>query len=537
MRKILDTHDKMFILLVSLFTVFMWIGSSVIFSDISLYNRYSKSTDIEVIEPNYVEKIDSSTKYYYFSNSQIKKAGGCLKFYTVYKQIQVFADSELLYERKKSKSPFGRNSGDVWNFVEIDDEIGGNVVVSLKNDFNNLNDNKVKFYAGDEAIMFYNFILDGLSEHICTLLEILLGGYTFLNYMFVGRKKKKRPYVLYYSALLMIVGTWSTLEADISKAVLDNKPSVYFMEYEMLLLGPYMAVLFVDSYYNVRKNIVSEIVKGISVISTTVCTILQLTGILEFRMMLDYIQGIIVITIIYFLFALFTILRRSVDTMYVTRIILETILVVSGTILALIVYRLSENVTNIYVDVVMLAYSAGLWYNITKHEITIDEENKRIEIYRSQAEYDVLTNMKNRNSFEIFMRNNKVYEGYTVLVFDLNNLKYCNDTQGHKAGDRFIIAAANCIKDVFENLGQCYRIGGDEFCVIIKRSKESEIETLLNDLTQIQMDYNNRQTGTPLEFAVGYAIYSKVYDYDLDSTFSRADKMMYSNKRMFKTKN
>ena len=45
-------------------------------------------------------------------------------------------------------------------------------------------------------------------------------------------------------------------------------------------------------------------------------------------------------------------------------------------------------------------------------------------------------------------------------MIDLNGLKQINDTYGHSAGDAAIIAAAESIQEVFQDIGKCYRIGG-----------------------------------------------------------------------------
>ena len=61
---------------------------------------------------------------------------------------------------------------------------------------------------------------------------------------------------------------------------------------------------------------------------------------------------------------------------------------------------------------------------------------------------------------------------------DLNGLKKANDTLGHSAGDELICAAANCMKFAFASYGKIYRIGGDEFVVLIQESV-SDIDSIL----------------------------------------------------------
>ena len=57
------------------------------------------------------------------------------------------------------------------------------------------------------------------------------------------------------------------------------------------------------------------------------------------------------------------------------------------------------------------------------------------------------------------------------VLFDIDKLKIINDTYGHDCGDQVIAMAAQCILEVFGPLGECYRIGGDEFCVILTTSE------------------------------------------------------------------
>jgi GGDEF domain-containing protein len=53
-----------------------------------------------------------------------------------------------------------------------------------------------------------------------------------------------------------------------------------------------------------------------------------------------------------------------------------------------------------------------------------------------------------------------------VVYCDLNGLKQANDTYGHVAGDELILSCAHKLVSVFGDFGRCYRVGGDEFCVM-----------------------------------------------------------------------
>ncbi len=60
-----------------------------------------------------------------------------------------------------------------------------------------------------------------------------------------------------------------------------------------------------------------------------------------------------------------------------------------------------------------------------------------------------------------------------VLFFDVNNFKSINDTFGHSEGDNCLSAVASKIMSVYGRFGYCYRIGRDEFCVMIHKNLDA----------------------------------------------------------------
>ncbi len=121
-----------------------------------------------------------------------------------------------------------------------------------------------------------------------------------------------------------------------------------------------------------------------------------------------------------------------------------------------------------------------------------------------------------------------------IATFDLNDLKYCNDTFGHAAGDKYIQDAAKLIAEVFEPAGVCYRIGGDEFCTVIRHARSEWVEERLRRLEYLERKYNEGKTDVPMRIAYGYAIFDEQYDKNMEETRNRADVKMYEKKRAIK---
>ncbi len=106
---------------------------------------------------------------------------------------------------------------------------------------------------------------------------------------------------------------------------------------------------------------------------------------------------------------------------------------------------------------------------------------ERIVKEHENTEIDVLTGFPNRRAYINDIK--KLSEepppdGLTYLAIDMNELKEVNDSRGHDAGDRLIVGAAKCIEKCFGEKGKMYRIGGDEFAVILT-AHEEEMDGLL----------------------------------------------------------
>lgn len=86
---------------------------------------------------------------------------------------------------------------------------------------------------------------------------------------------------------------------------------------------------------------------------------------------------------------------------------------------------------------------------------------------------DGLTKLLNQNNFKNYIPRKKCI----VIVFDVNDFKYINDTYGHDFGDVILQNVAEILKETYKKYGKCYRIGGDEFAVILE-NRLSELENL-----------------------------------------------------------
>lgn len=147
------------------------------------------------------------------------------------------------------------------------------------------------------------------------------------------------------------------------------------------------------------------------------------------------------------------------------------------------------------------------------------------------SHHDHLTGLGNRSYFSSYLQKHSHVPGLICMSFDLNNLKLCNDRYGHPAGDRLIQDAAECIQEAFGCVGKCFRVGGDEFQVIILDGTETDVQTSLRKLDAAVFRKNlTRQS--PLSIAYGYGILED--GEDIEHLLSRCDEKMYEMKYRMK---
>ncbi len=142
---------------------------------------------------------------------------------------------------------------------------------------------------------------------------------------------------------------------------------------------------------------------------------------------------------------------------------------------------------------------------------------------------DGLTDLLNRRCFENRIRS---YKSDKIFLFiDLNKFKEINDTHGHLVGDHVLKEIANICLETFSNYGSSYRIGGDEYCIVIKKHLD-DIETLIATLHKNIEDKKKEYSLLP-SVSVGYGYFNRNRN-TVNDAINQADEMMYKIKHKHK---
>ena len=186
-------------------------------------------------------------------------------------------------------------------------------------------------------------------------------------------------------------------------------------------------------------------------------------------------------------------------------------------------------------EVGVLIFEQLLLTSIFVNLVEQAKTRSELEVYERLLKEDRMTGINNRTAFEEQLQDiedhAQDYDNAALIFMDVDGLKNTNDLYGHNAGDELIISAALCIKNVFATYGKCYRIGGDEFCVLIFDSIEN-MDELLKQMDQEIIKYNrNNRYYLSITRGVSFLKDTEGKQKKISDWKYEADQDMYCNKK------
>ena len=157
--------------------------------------------------------------------------------------------------------------------------------------------------------------------------------------------------------------------------------------------------------------------------------------------------------------------------------------------------------------------------------------SERIVQEELNARIDVMTGLPNRRVYEEDLKRigeKALPKDLFYVAIDINGLKDVNDSYGHETGDRLIVGAARCIEQCFTGLGKPYRIGGDEFVILLRAEKE-KTDRLISAVEKSAEEWS-KDNGVTLCLSCGAAGSSEYPDYGITDLARAADDRMYEDK-------
>jgi diguanylate cyclase (GGDEF)-like protein len=162
---------------------------------------------------------------------------------------------------------------------------------------------------------------------------------------------------------------------------------------------------------------------------------------------------------------------------------------------------------------------------VTAHRLNRSEELNRT---------DELTELHNRRGLSLHLeqgRANGGFSGFGLLLVDCDRFKNVNDVYGHLVGDRVLQSVANILRSLAGAHDLACRLGGDEFCLLLKASSRDEMLRYADFVVSTARALQDMQPSPPLICALSVGACLVDPEQDWNDWYARADKALYRAKR------
>ena len=178
--------------------------------------------------------------------------------------------------------------------------------------------------------------------------------------------------------------------------------------------------------------------------------------------------------------------------------------------------------------------SSIILYTVLAVGNVINAYNQLIKPIEALSIYDKLTGCYNRTRLDSKIKEYENYDRYAIIFFDVNNLKKANDVHGHDDGDKILVEASNQLR-FWHRYGDLYRIGGDEFIVVVPNGKQSQLEKILPKWYSL-LPALNREYDDDFVCSFSYGVFYKTEKdkKSFNDIMTFADEEMYKMKKVLK---
>ena len=188
-----------------------------------------------------------------------------------------------------------------------------------------------------------------------------------------------------------------------------------------------------------------------------------------------------------------------------------------------------------------VSYNVG-FYTVTADKVDLDEAHYYliiIQIQRNLYRYayrDLLTGLYNRNYWEQLKSgalDTYPSRSFSLIIIDIDNLKYLNDNKGHLAGDKAIRIVGQSIRESIRKRDIAFRYGGDEFFILLANTKKAIVEKVINRIKE-NIRKRGKEENIHIEISAGAACSDCTCE--IGKIIAIADSKMYKEKAGKKVK-
>ena len=453
-----------------------------------------------------------------------------LSFANVGTAVTVYLDGmEVCRSAVSTHLPFGRYFGSEWLVVELTPNDAGKYLYFEMSEGSNgiLRD----FLLSRQAALVqqaWTSSLPRLLMLVVFLLFFIVEGF----YLLASRLRAPKKH-FYLSGFLFILSLWLFTESHLANFLFENRAVVYYLSAFFFSLLPLSLCLFCQESFPWAGKWFGGFCLLFSVFFfTAVGFVLSDTA--ELSTFLPLVFGELLLTLVIGL--ILCIKHREEDGFHASGILF--VIAIFTAVSGFFAYYSLWFERSVYGNIVLIG-AWGIWcvgmFSRAANARKAMTDAHLLGYYKKMAYTDYLTGLHNKAAYDRDLPLiDKKSPALAVIMLDSNNLKEINDCHGHDCGDKLLRSTAYCLATAFGEHNPVYRVGGDEFIVLIPANAEEDIQELLtkklNKFNELVVR-NNENSEWKISVAYGYALRQAGEPITAAAMAKNAESIMYRNKR------
>ena len=460
--------------------------------------------------------------------------GMTLRIRTSQQTLTVSVEGQVLFSIQQPKQQNLRSPGSAWQLIRIPQEMAGKEIsLTFDSPFANFAGILNAIVYGSKSAVMYDLWHQYGAGFLLSCLIALCGTVLIAGDLALGHLQSKDHGLLWLGLFAVLTGWWLLTESRMLQFFIDNAFVVTRLVFYVLMLFPIPLVQFVHQTYHLhwqRRYRFLLVLLGSNFLFSVLLQWLGICDMIQLLALTHTCIGIVCAVLVGSIVE--DVLRYK--NQRAKRLLAATLVFSTFGILELVAFYTNQfNRTSFWLRLGILCFIlfvATDAQRVIRHNL---QKSREAAYYEKMAYQDFLTKGHNQAAYlrdvEQWCSQPERTQGMSVLFFDLNNLKTINDTCGHAAGDEALIHCYHCILKAFGTLGECYRVGGDEFVALLPACDARLLENAKRDFCQAVAAVDT-DTPYPFEVAMGQADVQEQDEKTFAEALRRADRRMYQCK-------
>ena len=497
------------------------------------YMKDGEKTSVTL--PAVIEQKEGSSLTLYHDGLTSGHAGGVITTRAAVYKLKVFADGELLYQYKDEQFPRNVQMASKFDCNAPLTYTSKGKTISLE--YQNTEDGIYhipEVAAGSRIAVFRYLCWKDAFLFATIFVMVVLGVLTIGIALYLRHVEVRERRFMDSACFLLICGTWFTTDSSVAQMVSGTSPVILYISFYAFMLLAVPMLYFVKHTGKMEKYWQIDVCIGLFYVNAIIQSLLHYFSKVEFIDMLFVTHLLLAGGVALLVILMLREYRREHDR-GILMILQAFTALAAGGIIALALYWLLEiPYYGVFFNCGIMAFVILLIRSLIITMVENLRFKTEMKVYRRLEKEDRLTGLKNRKAFDEYIieleQKAGTYKDIVLIFMDLNHLKDINDRFGYGVGNEAIITAARCIESAYAPDGDCFRVGGDEFVVILpdETAEDAELSRRLN--AQITMCSKNCRYRLSIARGISRIRDENGYLKTISDWKREADMNMYANK-------